>query len=301
MAVFSKKTAKRMLLLCTMLATGIAANGQEETIPAFSKIEAKALAPAFRESVEQEGLTQREVLKSTDISQTLKGFTFDGKSLFSSFTEGPKAIPQDGIISTVCRLLSIYISDYQTSDATGAIRIYGASRRARQTYHFEGEIRIKKVIRHYFGGMGADSASNVLIASYQFREDPQKEGSGVYSGTYAAQINTDISYNYLDNTIKREVTLDRRENSSPYYYNRCFVGCWTSYATGVSLPAIWGDDRLPFTSQWFDVGNEHLVPAEEYTDNEWEEVLNGSRLEPYYNEDGEPMGWRCKDEWWTKY
>lgn len=245
-----------------------------------------------------------ESIRSNGVDATLdlKGFTLDAVDLFSSFQGGRQhAMPQNGIFGFRNKRLQIYISDYCKPEGKNTILVYGASKRGMQIHHFEGKITIRQILKSTNTNHNTpkDSIRYPLVADYELAEDRQEEGSGTFRGTFCADVRAELHYDYLDNKLKREIWTNNANEGQYGYSNRNFVGTWTSNSTGEKLKAIWGDNALPYALDFqIGVGEE---PNEKYIDADWEQYLNtDNEIEEVVDDEGEPQGFKMKDEWWTR-
>lgn len=239
--------------------------------------------------------------KGSDATLELRGFDIDATDLFSSFKGGiDNATPQNGVFGPLNKRLQIYISKYIKKDKNSFV-VYGADKREKQIHQFTGVITVEKVVQTAVqtSNTKGDTTEFTLIARYQLKEDKDDEGSGIFEGTYCAKVKAQMRYDFLSNTLKREIWTNDDKEGSYNYTNRNFVGEWTGYVTKEKLKAIWGDNTLPFP-QDFKIGiGEGL--NEKYMDMDWESYLDtDSETEAVYNDEGEKTGYKQKDEWWGK-
>ncbi len=237
-----------------------------------------------------------------DVTKDLRGFNIDVVDLFSSYTgNSANASPQNGVFGPLYKRLQIYISDFSKQDKDQSITIYGASKRGKQIHQFTGTVKIEKILRRRRNDNEAkgDTVSYTLIGSYVIKEDKSQEGAGVFKGIYSANVKAELRYDFLKNSLKREIWNNNQGEPEYGYSNRNFVGTWTSYATGEQLKAIWGDNQLPFPLD-FKIGiGEH--PNPKYIDADWENYLNPeNETEASYDEEGNQNGYKLIDEWWNR-
>lgn len=238
----------------------------------------------------------------SDVTNDLRGFSVDVVDLFSSYAGNTvNAFPQNGVFGPLNKRLQVYVSDFSKQEKDQSITIYGATKRGRQTYQFTGKVKVERVLKHKIENSEekGDSINYTLIASYEIREADDQEGAGVFRGTYAARVKAELRYDFLRNSLTREIWCNNNGEGKYGYSNRNFVGTWTSYNTGEQLKAIWGDNALPFPLD-FRIGvGEH--PNEKYIDSDWEMYLNpDTETKATYDEDGNQNGYKQIDEWWNR-
>lgn len=237
-----------------------------------------------------------------DATQDLRGFNIDVVDIFSSYTgNSVNAVPQNGIFGPLNKRLQVYVSDFSKPEKDQSITIYGATKRGKQIHQFVGNIKIKKILRrrNVNAEQATDTTRYTMIGSYEIKEDKNNEGAGVFRGTFAANVKAELRYDYLKDSLKREIWSNNQYEGSYGYSNRNFVGTWTSYSTGEQMKTIWGDNQLPFPLD-FKIGvGEHL--NNKYVDNDWQNYLNPeSETEATFDEEGNTTGYKQVDEWWNR-
>ncbi|WP_196889336.1 hypothetical protein [Aureivirga sp. CE67] len=207
---------------------------------------------------------------SFDVTDSVKGFNFDVKSLFLS---GEQA--ENGVIGLDYKRIQFYIyKAKQDTENPRVFKIYGKSNVKGNICDFKGEIRIQKIIE--FKESDLDLKQGNIFATYEFFEDKTQNHVGVFKGSFESQITFDFS--------KKLIALDDSFDSADSYFNRTYVGTWQSYKTGKIKKCIWGDYRLPFTFD-FDCGDGEMLVCPKYVKNGWETFNDGSE---YLNE----------NKWW---
>jgi len=88
------------------------------------------------------------------------------------------------------------------------------------------------------------------------------------------------------------VHYDDIKYSSSGYTNNFFVGMWKSYNTGAIKICSWGDSRIPFTNNDFDIGEGEMYISEKYLANGWK-----SYMEAY---SGNKEALKTENEHWWK-
>jgi hypothetical protein len=133
---------------------------------------------------------------------------------------------------------------------------------------FEGTIRmteIKETKKLHFGvddeykNKGIKS-QGILIANYEFKENPKQNYSGIFKGQLYSKWYLD-----LDNQIK----YDNIDSNADGYMNNAFIGIWKGYSTKKEKICNWADFRVPKANQDFDIGAGDFSPSEKYYEKGW--------------------------------
>lgn len=103
-------------------------------------------------------------------------------------------------------------------------------------------------------------AQGIIIAKYEFNENPQQYHSGSFQG---------IMYSKWYLNSDHQIVYDDIQSMSDQYMNNAFIGTWKSYSTGEEKICIWADYRVPFANQDFDTGAGEFSPGEKYYDQGW--------------------------------
>ncbi len=103
-------------------------------------------------------------------------------------------------------------------------------------------------------------AQGIIIAKYEFKENPQQYHSGSFKG---------ILYSKWYLNSDHQIQYDDIQSMSDRYMNNAFIGTWKSYSTGAEKVCIWADFRVPFANQDFDIGAGEFSPGEKYYDQGW--------------------------------
>nr|WP_299384148.1 hypothetical protein [Allomuricauda sp.] len=135
---------------------------------------------------------------------------------------------------------------------------------------FSGTInlsQIKEVKKLHFGvdDEYADKgikSQGVLIADYEFKENPEQKHSGIFKGKLHSKW-------YLNS--KNQIEYDDIEFMSDGYLNNAFVGLWKSYLSGKEKICNWADYRVPNSNRDFDIGAGEFSPSKKYFDRGWAE------------------------------
>ena len=130
---------------------------------------------------------------------------------------------------------------------------------------FTGSITLRQIRSYAHFDLGVDDEmrgkirdQGVLIADYEFRENSNQTGNGVFTGVLAASW-------YVDKQGKIR-TDDYIPSDS--YANSQFYGTWASYRSGASKPAVWGQYRIPCVND-LDIGAGDFSVNPKYKKNGW--------------------------------
>lgn len=191
---------------------------------------------------------------------------------------------QNGIIGIDYKRIKIFIGNITKDEANKLL------------YHIEGKSNVNgnicvftgtiKIIRAYElprdESESTHSNSWHLFAEYSFQEDTRQKYTGTFKGVMECFYYFDMNGNVL---------LDESADFSDDYFNRSYVGTWTSNNTKAVKKCIWGDHRLPFTFD-FDCGDGEMHPCDKYIQNGWTTFGNGE----YDFAGGKAV---LKDKWWS--
>jgi len=142
----------------------------------------------------------------------------------------------------------------------GKTDVYSGSSR-----HFTGKMNVDTHYRYiekldnYIAFSDAIKKQGFSILSYEFKEDFELSATGVFEGKVF------VSW-YLDTS--GVVHYDDILDYIPQYSNCQFVGAWTSFKTGKSLPVAWGQHRI-LCSGDLDVGASEFMPNPKYNNVGW--------------------------------
>ncbi len=102
-------------------------------------------------------------------------------------------------------------------------------------------------------------SQGILIGSYEFKENPEKNHSGIFNGI--------ITLNWYVDRFGI-IHYDRIEWFSDRYRNNQYVGKWTDYNNGKEKICNWGEYRIPFSGD-LDIGAGEFSPNEKYSNMDW--------------------------------
>jgi hypothetical protein len=133
---------------------------------------------------------------------------------------------------------------------------------------FDGEIRIKQIRELKSLHFGVDNiykdsnivVQGVLIAEYEFKENPQQKHVGVFNGVMTL-------WWYLD--ANNDLQYDNILIHTDSYSNNQYVGSWSEYGTDESRPCNWGEYRIPLSGD-LDIGTKEFFPNSKYKDMGWD-------------------------------
>ena len=192
---------------------------------------------------------------------------------------------QNGIIGTNYQRIQIHISQADKSKDNPAIYIISGKSKVNSTIcDFSGEIELLALFSYKTPDSNYSHCAS-LVGQYILYEDSLQNHSGFFKGVMECSV-------YID-MISREIKLDDSSGAADYY-NRTFVGTWTSYATKITKKCIWGDERLPYTFG-FSSGEGQMIIRDKYVKNGWQSFNDGS--EYVQRVDGK---WELKDKWWLR-
>lgn len=159
---------------------------------------------------------------------------------------------------------------------------------------FNGKItltEIKEVKELHFGvdDEYADKgikSQGILIADYEFKENPEKKQSGIFEGKLHSKW-------YLNS--KSQIEYDNIEFISDGYTNNAFVGIWKSYTTEKVKICNWADYRVPNSNQDFDIGVGEFNVSEKYWDKGWLDITLKNQVPNHAIKKSKPEKTK---EWW---
>jgi hypothetical protein len=156
---------------------------------------------------------------------------------------------------------------------------------------FSGTIKLIEVNEFLQLNFGVDNefidkgikSQGILIADYEFNEDPAQAHPGIFSGKLYSKW-------YVD--AQNKVRYDNIQANSDDYMNNAFIGTWRSYSPGMEIVCNWGDYRVPLAKPDFDIGAGEFSVGEKYLDKGWD---NYQKAWLYGNEDAKKEELK---EWW---
>ena len=193
---------------------------------------------------------------------------------------------QNGVIGLDCKRIRIFISKVTKYPKDNLMyHVTGKSNVNGNICDFSGYIKLLRVYESSPDGESEHENSGNLFAEYNFNEDKTQKGVGSFKGVFEC-------FYYLDRKNKKGF-LDESSDIADGYFNRTYVGTWTSFSTKAVKKCIWGDYRLPFTFD-FDCGDGEMHVCDKYLQNGWA-TFNGDAEYDYVNDKAV-----LKDKWWLK-
>ena len=115
-------------------------------------------------------------------------------------------------------------------------------------------------------------SQGILIADYEFKENPNLKHSGIFKGHLYSKW-------YLDS--KDQIKYNNIGQNSDGYMNNAFIGIWKEHSTSKEKKCNWADFRVPKANPDFDIGVGDFSPSDKYYKNGWEHYqkawLNGNK------------------------
>jgi hypothetical protein len=135
---------------------------------------------------------------------------------------------------------------------------------------FRGTITVVQVREYKSMHYGVDEfykserpkAEGVLIGRYRFEEERSRPNSGVFEGI--------VTLNWVLDRYGVVQYDDIESQSSDNYRNNQYVGTWTSFISGKTKIANWGEQRIPFSGD-LDMGAGEFSANPKYRDRGWPE------------------------------
>lgn len=221
----------------------------------------------------QKYLTETLSQTNLDKEELLSIFTnFDYSSLW---TKNDKTIL--GFIGDNYQRLNVnYLAVIKNVENPSKYYIYGKSRVKSKVCQFMGEIElihIRKVIDPEKQQLYEEAKrqndeeaikrfskqEHILLAKYQFFEDPNQEGTGIFKGILRTNFYFDV-----DKIFYNDLEIE----SDNFFNNQC-VGTWSSYMSGVSKKCNLGEYRIPYSGD-LDIGAGEFSPNTKYLDKGWD-------------------------------
>ena len=193
---------------------------------------------------------------------------------------------QNGVLGLDCKRIKIFIQKVTKDTKENLVyHVTGKSNVNGNICDFTGQIRLLKAYQFTTDSESEHENSGDLFAEYSFNEDKTQKHVGFFNGVFEC-------FYYLDKKSKKGF-LDESSDIADGYFNRTYVGTWTSYSTKAIKKCIWGDYRLPFTFD-FDCGDGEMHVCDKYIQNGWT-TFNGGAEYDFVNDKAV-----LKDKWWTK-
>lgn len=198
--------------------------------------------------------------------------------------------PANGVIGNDFSRIEVFFYPEAVKIDSLTYSVKGRTKVKKKVHSLDGKITIKKIYRILGSDIDSLEDHYVVIADYILKEDDRQKDSGIYKGVFGA-------YGYIEESNPKVIRVDDRNDVADGYENRSFVGIWRSYDNPLSVSlCIWGDYRLPFTSD-FDIGDGEMIVNPKYLTSEWEAFMHGENFVIKTNENGESYSY-YKDPWW---
>lgn len=186
------------------------------------------------------------------------------------------------------RLYIHYISVIKNPVKANEYMIYGKTKVKNNICEFQGEIEIKEAYTYVYQDI-SELIQGKINGSYEFYENPNEKGSGVFIGEFTTDFfidpNDEIKYNGLT------IIADGFKNNQ-------FEGTWTSYESEKIKICNWGDYRIPNSGN-LDIGAGEFSSDKKYNNMGWENY----RL-AYKGYDVDELNQKAlikeNEEWWKK-
>ena len=206
----------------------------------------------------------------------------------NSWEDQPYAAPVNGILGNDFKRIEVYIYPdmIRTDSLTYTLR--GRTKVKRNVCDFVGEVRIKKI--YHFPDKDPLEDFYKIIAEYTFKENRDKNGTGVFRGIFSAN-------GYIEDDAPGVIKVDERFVDGDGYENRTYVGTWQRYKNpSVVKRCVWGDYRLPFTFD-FDIGDGEMWVNPKYASPEWDRYSKFEDIEYTETKNGKIRA-KYKNPWW---
>jgi hypothetical protein len=206
----------------------------------------------------------KDELKPDNVFSQFKQFDF---SVVFSHTENYRIF---GIIGADHQRIKIKLTSIRKNPGNpGEYFVTGKSNVKDVICDFTGTITIKEIkeVKEFHYGVDNEyenkgiKAQGLLIANYEFNENPKQNHSGLFQG---------ILYSDFYLNADHQIQYDDIQSNSDENMNNAFIGTWTSYSTGEEKLCIWADYRVPLANQDFDIGAGEFSPGEKYYEKGWE-------------------------------
>ncbi|MEJ1240505.1 hypothetical protein WBG78_20345 [Chryseolinea sp. T2] len=294
----ARASVRQVLLSLVIMLVAVIAHGQEHGAKGFCETNSCNLPPddevhfdpyrnghlcenydPKQNDFSKEYLALRTRHQTQNIVNTLSGFDFSPVWLSVD-------VHQNGIIGLDYKRIRIFISKAVRDRSDNLLyRVEGKSNVGGNICDFKGYIRIMRAYNLTNEGNTEGKPTANLFAEYKFDEDIRQKNSGSFRGIMECFY-----------TLEKETmtaSLDEGMFEADGYFNRSYVGTWTSYNTKMAKKCIWGDYRLPFTFD-FDCGDGEMRVCQKYMNNGWVTYNNGEE----YLIVGEKA--ELKDKWWLR-
>lgn len=216
-------------------------------------------------------LANAQNIKTSDFSKEIKNYdTSDLWTLDSFETEYDtlaieKAEPLGYIGENYQRFYIHFISVIQNPNNKLEYFIYGKTKVKENICTFQGTITINES-KIYEESEVPNVKQGFAKGSYEFFEDPDQKGTGVFKGSFQTDF-------YIDKN--GELKYDALMLGADGFENNQFEGTWTSYKTEKSKKCSWGDYRIPNSGD-LDIGAGEFSPDEKYLESGWESYVHAT-------------------------
>ena len=166
--------------------------------------------------------------------------------------------------------------------------IFGKTKVKTNICSFQGKIKVTNS-RTYDQGDVPELKQGFFTGEYEFYEDPDEKGTGIFKGVFRTNFIIDTNGNFKYNGLNFDA--DGFENNQ-------FEGTWTNYKSNKSKKCNWGDYRIPDSNE-LDCGAGEFSPGEKFEDYGWK---NYSLAWGYNEETLETKEARKREEekWWIE-
>jgi hypothetical protein len=176
-----------------------------------------------------------------------------------------------GYIGKDYKRIKIYFTSISKDKVNNKLyQVKGKSIIEKTSCDFDGTITITQIreLKKMHFGLDEEykdsgiTTQGVLMGSYDLKENPNQEYSGIFHGNMTL-------WWYLDKSGK--IHFDDIENYSDSYRNNEYAGTWKSYSSGLEKTCNWGEFRIPFSND-LDIGAGEFSPNPKYLDKGWKDL-----------------------------
>lgn len=194
------------------------------------------------------------------------------KSVYLDYNFSTLIIPKDDFLgyigSNFQRIKIFYTSVIKNSENPDTYNIEGISIVGNNKCYFKGSVTIEQIREFKSMQLGVDlmyenagfQAQGVMIASYEYDENPNQSHVGRFKGI--------MTVNWL---IDKHgiLHLNDIDDYSDNYRNNQHIGTWSEYGSAENKTCNWGIRRIPF-SEDLDIGAGEFSANPKYKDKGWE-------------------------------